>query len=299
MSKLLAFLVLLSTSAALSGAEIPDKKPLKETKVFTCNVLFPNDSVAFREERISECFTEVDPELITYIHIVSTASTTGTAAYNLDLSVRRSQKVKRFIEKQFPNVKQIHEFGGGQNPRFGRQARIFIVVQPKTEQEAKEETPIVIKEVEIEKELILAKRGARGLEFANQIGLACVDCYDLDHRSLGVSLRKPIFLKNMPSIRLLGGVQLNHFQSASKKDFQTLDGEFGARYVRDIEILKDSQWFCGASGLAGLATNNDKLALNGGLRTECGLGYQGIMGSFQYTHSYQIVHFGFSLGFEI
>jgi hypothetical protein len=99
------------------------------TRVFSCSVHFPLDSVQFEESSIQHCFEGVDTTRISYIHVIATASTDGSNRHNLYLSTRRAGAIEGYLKNRFKDI-EVHAFGGGANPKFGKMARIFIVESP-------------------------------------------------------------------------------------------------------------------------------------------------------------------------
>jgi hypothetical protein len=133
----LALSVLLMTSASVYGSASPPAIDLDQnldlkdqasaaTKVFSCALHFPLDSVRFDESMVGDCFKEVSVERISYIHVIATASPDGSSRHNLYLSTRRAGAIEGYLRNRFPNV-EIHAFGGGANEKFGKMARVFIV----------------------------------------------------------------------------------------------------------------------------------------------------------------------------
>ena len=96
------------------------------SRVITCSLSFPLDSVRIEPSKIKECFKPSKIDNISYVHVIATASTDGSTGHNLYLSNRRAGAVETFINDLFPNL-NVHAFGGGENPKFGKAARIFIV----------------------------------------------------------------------------------------------------------------------------------------------------------------------------
>jgi outer membrane protein OmpA-like peptidoglycan-associated protein len=136
-------------ATALEAGKLPDAMPLvgsdsapTPTRVSSCAVHFPLDSVRFDESLVAHCFTDVRPERISYIHVIATASPDGTSTHNLYLSTRRAGAIEGYLRNRFPDV-EIHAFGGGANPKFGKMARIFVVEAAVGATDAAGPTPVV------------------------------------------------------------------------------------------------------------------------------------------------------------
>lgn len=106
-----------------TGAVQPNKH---SARVVSCAIRFPLDSVKFPEDQVLECLKSTRIEAVSYIHVIATASSSGSGRHNLYLSTRRAGAIEAFLNNRFPHI-QVHAFGGGVNPKFGKLARIFIV----------------------------------------------------------------------------------------------------------------------------------------------------------------------------
>lgn len=117
----------LTAAAADKAPETVDVKAgPNAARVVTCAVSFPLDSVKFSEDQVQKCMAAVDAASVSYVHVIATADETGTHLHNLYLSTRRAGAIEAYLANRFPAA-QVHAFGGGENPRFGKLARIFIV----------------------------------------------------------------------------------------------------------------------------------------------------------------------------
>ena len=96
------------------------------TKVYSCAIHFPLDSVRFDIASMDQCFAEISIDRISYIHVIATATPDGSNKHNLYLSTRRAGSIEGFLRNKYPDI-EIHAFGGGENPKFGKMARIIIV----------------------------------------------------------------------------------------------------------------------------------------------------------------------------
>jgi hypothetical protein len=142
------------TDAAVAKAEKDLSKDQDEglAPTYSCSIHFPLDSVRFSEQRIEECFAGIDPKTISYIHVIATATPAGSNKHNLYLSTRRAGALEGYLRNRYPDT-EIHAFGGGENPRAGKMARIIIVtrkIQKKTREKVvmyKPETVTKIKQV--------------------------------------------------------------------------------------------------------------------------------------------------------
>lgn len=101
-------------------------KNVSSARVVSCAIVFPLDQVRFSESQIDECMKSVKVDAVSYIHVIATSSTTGSASHNLYLSNRRAGAIEAYLTNRYPNI-HVHAFGGGVNPKFGKVARIFIV----------------------------------------------------------------------------------------------------------------------------------------------------------------------------
>ncbi len=270
----------------------------QKTLVYSCNILFPHNSIVFRQERVEECINNIDPEHITYVHVVATATTSGSANYNLELSNRRAKVIGDAIKKSLKIVDNVHVFGGGQNPRFGRQARIFIVVQPHNEGD-KEETPVVKTEIEIKRELVLAKRSARGLDFQLETGYADIDGGSFNHDYLNLKLRKIFFLPERVNWRWFVGGNYALLTSTERRDFTLLLAELGARYVWSIPKYEDSYLYCESSLLSGVTSNQSEESFDFGVSALCGVKMSGYGLGISYYYGYQSRQVGIAINIEI
>lgn len=104
-----------------SGPSIPE-----QARVFSCSIHFPLNSVQFEPLRVEECFQGIDLGRISYVHVIATATQTGSLEHNLYLSTRRAGALEGYLKVKYPQL-QVHAFGGGINPKFGKSARIIIV----------------------------------------------------------------------------------------------------------------------------------------------------------------------------
>lgn len=107
---------------------------IESSRVISCAIHFPLDSVKFSEAQVTRCIKSANIDDISYVHVIATATSSGTGTHNLYLSTRRAGAVEAFINNRYPKLK-VHAFGGGENPKFGKVARIFIVEnqRPSTE----------------------------------------------------------------------------------------------------------------------------------------------------------------------
>ena len=101
-------------------------KSIEAARVISCAIQFPLDSVKFSEKQVTSCLNSAKLESVSYIHVIATASSTGSGTHNLYLSTRRAGAIEAYINNRYPDLK-VHAFGGGENPKFGKMARIFIV----------------------------------------------------------------------------------------------------------------------------------------------------------------------------
>ena len=267
--------------------------------VYSCTIIFPNDSDVFHADRIRQCIKDINPLQVSYVHVVATATTTGTAEHNLDLSNRRASAVGDFITRSFPNVRDVHIFGGGQNPRLGRQARVFIVVQPEHMSEEPDSLePQVIHEVEVRTEVqtLTLTRSRRALEAVAQYGLADVEHYEFKHRYLSFGIRRPSLWNNRADIAWNFGLHLSQYQSTLRRDFEALHLEAGVKKVWTVSRVGGV--FAQVSALAGGSTNHEKLAADFGLRLESGWENDGLRVGLAYSHAYQLKQLGILIGID-
>ncbi len=103
-------------------------------RVVSCAVEFPLDSVQFSEQQVTACMNSANLDNVSYIHVIATATSTGSGTHNLYLSTRRAGAIEAFLNNRYPNI-QVHAFGGGINPKFGKMARIFVVENRKKGEE--------------------------------------------------------------------------------------------------------------------------------------------------------------------
>jgi hypothetical protein len=141
------------TEALTEEAQSSELSSFSEAKVYTCAIDFPLDSVQFNEQRMEDCFAGVDRQRMSYVHVIATATVTGSNDHNLYLSNRRAGAIEGYLKNRFPEV-TIHAFGGGKNPKFGKSARIFIVESPENpDQESLEQKVVVEKYPEVRVEV--------------------------------------------------------------------------------------------------------------------------------------------------
>lgn len=114
-----------STPAGNASKDEP-VKTLSAARVISCAVKFPLDSVRFSREQVSNCLKTTNIKNISYIHVIATATADGSGKHNLYLSTRRAGAIEAYLNNEYPEI-QVHAFGGGENPKFGKVARIFIV----------------------------------------------------------------------------------------------------------------------------------------------------------------------------
>jgi hypothetical protein len=126
-------LLLKVTGLQASGAQksLALQEPARDqtiasARVISCAIRFPIDSVRFSEVQIKKCMQAVNIKSVSYVHIIATASSSGSGTHNLYLSSRRAGGLEAYFNNHYPDLK-VHAFGGGENPRFGMMARIFIV----------------------------------------------------------------------------------------------------------------------------------------------------------------------------
>ncbi len=269
--------------------------------VYSCSVEFPNDSDVFDPNRIKNCIKDIDPLNVTYVHVVATATTTGTAEHNLDLSNRRASAVGQLIHEAFPNVKDIHVFGGGQNPRLGRLARVFIIVQPPTAAGSGESPePVVIHEVEVKQEIRYVNRylyrPRYGFELLTQYGISDSDNYDFDHRYLSIGLRRRFF--QGASFSWIFGAHLTESQSTMKRDFEAFHAEVGVGQIWKQLTLGDAKLFSEASLLSGLVHNSKQTGFDIGARVIGGVEFEGIRTGLLIENTYQLKKIGLVIGVD-
>ncbi len=111
----------MNSEAGHSGLNKPE-----QARVFSCSIHFPLNSVQFEPSRVEECFHGIDLARISYVHVIATATQTGSLEHNLYLSTRRAGALEGYLKVKYPQL-QVHAFGGGINPKFGKSARIIIV----------------------------------------------------------------------------------------------------------------------------------------------------------------------------
>lgn len=136
MIKILFLLLSLLAVTQTATAVTEDVKiPLPETsllntvsaaRVISCAIVFPLDQVKFSEQQVTDCMKSANLDAVSYVHVIATSSSTGSGPHNLYLSNRRAGAIEAFLTNRYPNL-QVHAFGGGENPKFGKMARIFIV----------------------------------------------------------------------------------------------------------------------------------------------------------------------------
>ena len=112
--------------SASSTREDVDTKSIESARIISCAIKFPLDSVRFSEEQITKCMKSANLDAISYIHVIATASSSGSTPHNLYLSTRRAGAIEAYLNNHYPKI-QVHAFGGGENPKFGKVARIFVV----------------------------------------------------------------------------------------------------------------------------------------------------------------------------
>lgn len=101
-------------------------KDISTARVISCAIVFPLDQVKFSEQQVTDCMKSANIDAVSYVHVIATSSATGSGPHNLYLSNRRAGAIEAYLTNRYPNL-QVHAFGGGENPKFGKMARIFIV----------------------------------------------------------------------------------------------------------------------------------------------------------------------------
>lgn len=232
--------VQLNKEQKLETTEIVSKQnPIKEkefissiesARVISCAVQFPNDSVKFSEEHVTNCIKSANMEHVSYIHIIATASSTGTDSHNLFLSTRRAGAIEAYLNNRYPNV-QIHAFGGGENPKFGKVARIFLVENNKTGEEiapgvqvASLGAPEVIEKIrtQIVTKTEYIEQPKKGLYFNIDGGSARSDLSSNSYQYLSVQVEKQL---SMPIIMLddfLLGIRYKNLKSDYVSDISSV-----------------------------------------------------------------------------
>lgn len=270
------------------------------SKVVSCAIEFANNSIEFDEDYMRQCLQQVDPGRVTYVHVFATASSPGSVEHNLALSQVRAEKVAHFVSKIKPKLPQIHAFGGGENPRFGRQARIFVVIGPKRFKNAKPETVVKVEEVEkvvtkqefIEKDILISFGVGSGAvsegsgEFGNH-----------NQVSLGLRVKDPrweLFGKN-----IYVGALLGNFNHTKKRDFTSFMPLMGTEW-RLTSLTRQRHLVYDTALAWGLLSNQEKLTSDGGFHHGLHLvddEYQVRFGA-ELGHMYQSRYQAISLGVQ-
>ncbi len=173
-----------------------------KTRIYACEIRFPLNSVQFTEKNVEDCFKNVDRSRISYIHVVATATPEGTLTHNLYLSTRRAGAIEGYLKNRFADI-EIHAFGGGVNPKFGKAAQIFIVESAKIPEkeepinqvvELKQAPPPPAKapEVQIVTKTEYIKLKKSGLEVRVASGFSTFRPQTGDYQFVGAGLFMPV-----------------------------------------------------------------------------------------------------------
>lgn len=172
-----------------------------KTKIYACEIRFPLNSVQFNEKNVEDCFKGVDRQRISYIHVVATASPEGTITHNLYLSTRRAGAIEGYLKNRFSDI-EIHAFGGGINPKFGKAAQIFVVESgkiPEHEEPIKQvvelkQAPVQVKAPEVQivtkTEYIQPKKA--GIELRIGSGISQFRPQSSDYQFVGAAVFMPL-----------------------------------------------------------------------------------------------------------
>lgn len=205
-----------------------ENKKEENTYVVTCAIHFANDSVRFDKSRVAGCLKGTKVENVTYVHVFATASASGSPEYNLELSQKRADMVASEVKILMPKIGKVHSFGGGENPGFGRQSRIFIVVDPTPEQKAKvDQKPKLAKEP-LPK--IIVEQVEKNLRFTSGFGRSKAGSSGLDY-----NFSKAAFHIENPKHQLWGqpyffGMAMQMHTNIDARDFVSLLPEVGTEW---------------------------------------------------------------------
>lgn len=223
----------------------------ENSKIYSCAVYFPLDSVQFEPQRVDECFVNINLSRVSYVHVIATATLSGTMEHNLYLSTRRAGALEGYLKVKYPQL-QVHAFGGGVNPKFGKSARIIIVESSKDPDKDKAGlTPATIQQpqvrVEIQKEYIHPKKNDVNIQWYSGVSQFRPNPSSYQYFGLGVS-------KNLvaPTIgRFAAGMQYQIFRSNQVYDIHS-GTLFGEKMMQIYRISGRSRIDAGTQLLVGI-----------------------------------------------
>ncbi|MBP9707197.1 MAG: hypothetical protein KBD78_06095 [Oligoflexales bacterium] len=261
---------------------VPKKN--EQTRIFSCSIEFPLNSVQFDTKLVDECFKGIVLERVSYVHVIATATTTGTSDHNLFLSTRRAGSIEGYIKNKYPQM-QVHAFGGGANPKFGKSARIIIVESaPNAEQEADGLSSVIVKapevKIKIQKEYILPKKF--GYDVNLMTGLAEYQEDGAMYQLVNVRVYRPTKFPLLKEVDLGVGYGLN--RSNNNLDIQTMSVLLGKMY-RVYDLANFHKFDLGADFFAGTSAIQDQSEMDYGFTAKLRYGYESISASLHINAS--------------
>lgn len=308
-SRYFLLLMLLINQFALADKSKKKKAYNNTSYVIACTIHFPHDSIVFRKKRIDECLKGLDSKLITYIHIFATASTKGSPEYNLNLSNKRAVVVEKEVRKRYPAIKIVHSFGGGENPTFGRLARIFVVAQKpeKKVMQIAEQPPQVVKEVPKEPEIRYitktkikyVERSLRGLRILTYYGKSAYKDQEYKYQKIAVGayLSKEEYAKLIGLNNLDLGLLLDKNQSDEKTDIDSY--LLSARTTWNLLKFYNGDITISAVLNGGIIRNYRKRTYDLGVGSDLAWTKNGFHIGIDFKKSYQLTSFGLFAGVDI
>lgn len=204
-----------SEASSAASPESNSENSLTQAPTYSCSIHFPLDSVSFSEKRIDECFQGIDPKSISYIHVIATATPAGTNTHNLYLSTRRAGALEGYLRNRYKDT-IVHAFGGGENPKSGKMARIIIVTQTPQKKDREKvviHKPEVVTQYKTVTEIQYKDRPASGWKMSTATGITGGD---RAYQFISVSGSKGFKWKSWQN--LSAGVKYNVLRSNRRKD---------------------------------------------------------------------------------
>ena len=244
----------------LPGVSTVVDVPSAPTRVSSCAVHFPLDSVRFDESSIAHCFGDVKPEHISYIHVIATASTDGSSIHNLYLSTRRAGAIEGYLRNRYPEI-EIHAFGGGANPKFGKMARIFVVESAQSAADPAGPTPVVdttpvVSKIQTEIKYVYPKK--IGVDVVGGTGLAMFNANSSPYQSFAFSGGYNLVNRWVTNLQL--GMRYTIHRSNQNMDVHTqhlyADKQWSGRSLRGIKTEYGARVFSGLAVTRDFALDN-------------------------------------------
>ncbi len=275
---------------------------IESSRVISCVILFPLDSVKFSETQVVDCINLAKIDNISYIHVIATATASGTGNHNLYLSTRRAGAIEAFINNRYPQVK-VHAFGGGENPKFGKVARIFIVESQMKPQELKPGVqiasvgpPEVIERIKTKyvKQIAYQEKPKLGWHSTTTMGLAETGLGDERYRYVGLRVDKELKIPRFGLVFL--GLEHKILQSNDAIDVRSTSF-FAAKSWQIYRMFERNIFFSQSLELGQIMANSRDFEWGSSSRISLSDEYYKVFGMI--TKSNYITALGIGLGITI